>query len=309
MSQVTTDRLIGVSFTQRMAKIKVSDQLLKFGTLALLLTGLGILLLIPVFIAREALPLLLQGNIFPFLMFDSWAPLLKPPTLGIVHAWISTVLVVALALAFAIPIGFGIGIFLSEVAPPLIKALLQPCLELLAGIPSVVYGFFGYMTICVWLERIFDLATGESILAAGLILAIMVLPFIAVTSAEAFRMVRRDLVEVAYSLGVSRFYTVRKIIIPEAAPGMFAAVALGLARAIGETFAVLMIAGNSTAIPTSLLARGQPLTALLATEMGEAEIGSAKYQALFAAGLILVAVVCVVNLLVWKLKGKLLHEG
>ena len=217
-------------------------------------------------------------------------------------------MITVISLCLAVPLGFVIGVFLSEIAPAAVKSILQPCLDLLVGIPSVVYGFFGYMTILPWLEKRFDMATGECILAAGLILSIMVLPFIASFSAEAFQSVPSEMKEAAMSQGVTRFYTIHTIIVPHAASGMFAAVSLGFARAIGETLAVLMLAGNSVAIPTSILNRGQPLTALIATEVGETGVGSAKYHALFGAGLVLLLVVFLINMGVWALKGRFLHN-
>ena len=153
------------------------------------------------------------------------------------------------------------------------------------------------------------MATGESVLVAGLILAVMVLPFIASTSAEAFRAVPGELREAALAQGVTRWYAIRRVVLAQAAPGMFAAATLGLARAIGETLAVLMLAGNSVAVPTSVLDRGQTLTALIATELGEAGVGSPKYHALFGAGLFLVVVVVVINAVIWYWKLRLIHRG
>ena len=219
------------------------------------------------------------------LIADPWEPLSQPARLGVRHAWLSTLAVTSIALAAGAPLGFGIGMFIAEIAPSAIKKILQPCLELLAGIPSVVYGFFGYVTLVPWFESTFEMATGESLLAAGLILTVMILPFIASTSAEALGAVAGDVKESALALGVNRCCVTLQVLVRQAAPGMFAAVALGLARALGETLAVLMLAGNSVAVPGSFLDRGQPITALIITELGEAGIGSAKQSALFASAL------------------------
>jgi phosphate transport system permease protein len=170
-----------------------------------------------------------------------------------------------------------------------------------------VYGFFGYVTLIPWFERTFEMPTGESLLAAGLILAVMILPFIASTSAEALRAVPHDVKEAALALGVNRWYLTRRVLVRHAASGMFAAVALGLARAFGETLAVLMLAGNSLAVPGSLLDRGQPITALIITELGEAGVGSPKQHALFAAALVLMVVVVAINALIGSLKQRLVH--
>jgi phosphate ABC transporter permease protein PstC len=256
----------------------------------------------------ESSPVFLDGSrVWTLLIADPWEPLSHPARFGVRHAWLSTLIVTSIAVLLAAPVGFGIGLFMTEVAPSLIKRLLQPCLELLAGIPSVVYGFFGYVTLIPWCEATFNMGTGESLLAAGFILAIMILPFIASTSAEAFHAVPYDLKEAALALGINRWCMVHRILIRYAASSMFAAVALGLARALGETLAVLMLAGNSVAVPGSLLDRGQPITALIVTELGEAGVGSTKQQALFAAALVLMAVVIAINAAIGILKQRLIR--
>jgi phosphate transport system permease protein len=289
----------GESFEETVARLSFS---------ILLFTGIAALLLALLMVAREAYPALFTGGgVWGLLIADPWEPLSQPARLGVRHAWLSTLAVTSVALAVAVPLGFGIGIFIAEIAPLAIKKMLQPCLELLAGIPSVVYGFFGYVTLIPWFENRFEMATGESLLAAGLILALMVLPFIASTSAEALGAVPADVKEAALSLGVNRCCMTCRVLVRYAAPGMFAAVALGLARALGETLAVLMLAGNSVAVPSSLLDRGQPITALIITELGEAGIGSPKQHALFAAALVLMAVIVGINALIGWLKGRMLH--
>jgi phosphate ABC transporter permease protein PstC len=263
-------------------------------------------------ICREAWPAVSSpSSVWSLLAGEDWAPLMRPPHLGIRHAIVSTVMVTGMSLLLAVPLGFAIGLFVSELAPTWIRNLLQPCFELLAGIPSVVYGFFGYVTLVAWFERYGGMATGESLLVASLVLAVMVLPFIASVSGEAFAAVPKPLREAAYSTGATRWHVARRILFRAAMPGLFAAVALGLARAIGETLAVLLLAGNSTALPTSFFDRGQPLTALIATELPEAGVGSQKYHALYAAGLVLLLLTSAINLFVWKLKGRIFarHGG
>ncbi|HYA27717.1 MAG TPA: phosphate ABC transporter permease subunit PstC [Acidobacteriota bacterium] len=284
------------------------ETLARLAFFLLLITGIAMLLLALAMVAREAYPTLFApGGLWGLLIADAWEPLSQPARLGVRHAWLSTLAATSVALAFAVPVGFGIGIFIAEIAPSIVKKMLQPCLELLAGIPSVVYGFFGYVTLVPWFESRFEMATGESLFAAGLILAVMILPFVASTSAEALGAVPGDIKEAALSLGVNRCSMTFRVLVRHAAPGMFAAVALGLARALGETLAVLMLAGNSVAVPSSLLDRGQPITALIITELGEAGIGSPKQQALFAAALVLMVVIVVVNGVIAWLKRRMLH--
>jgi phosphate ABC transporter permease protein PstC len=294
------------SFTAR--GLSLDEGVARLFFLLLLVAGIVPLLLALLMVAREAYPALASPKgLWGLLFTDPWEPLSQPARLGVRHAWLSTLAVTSIALALAVPLGFGIGVFIAEIAPAKTKKMLQPCLELLAGIPSVVYGFFGYVTLVTWFESTFEMATGESLLAAGLILAVMVLPFVASTSAEALGAVPAELKEAALSLGVNRSCVTFRVLIRHAALGLFAAVALGLARALGETLAVLMLAGNSLAVPGSLLDRGQPITALIITEIGEAGIGSPKQHALFAAALVLMAVIIVVNAMIGGLKRRVLH--
>ncbi len=273
-------------------------------TLFLLILGESTLLLILAFVAAEALPAFRGRSVLDFLWREAWAPGIDPPALGVVHAWISTLAVTAVALALAVPLGLGIGVFAAEVAPPLARRVLQPCLELLAGIPSVVYGFFGAATLVKSFERWFELPAGECLLVAGLVLGLMTLPFVASSAAEALRTVPFELRESVAALGVTRAHALRRVLLPAARPGLAAAVTLGLARAIGETLAVLMLAGNSAAVPHSLLERGQPLTALIATELGGSAAGSPAYHALFAAGFLLLAVTALLHVGIGLLKSK-----
>ena len=278
----------------------------------LLVVGQIGLVLILIFMVRESWPAFRgtdASDLMGFLFRESWSPLEDPPRLGLFHAWVSTLMISGLSLVIAVPLGFGIACFLSDVAPRPVQAILQPCLELLAGIPSVVYGFFGYVTVVKFCAWRFGLPTGESVLAAGVILAVMSLPFIAGTAAEAFRAVPHEQRESALALGVTRWHMIRRVVVPCALPGLFAAVALGLARSVGETLAVLILSGNSVAPPKGLLSRAQPITALIATELGEAEVHSLKYHRLFASGLLLLVVVMSLNLLIWALKRRLIRNG
>jgi phosphate transport system permease protein len=275
------------------------------------LLGAATLLFIVLFVMAEASPVLQHdGGLGGFLFGLPWEPFADPPSYGILHAWLSTLLVTGIALALAVPVALGVAVFAAEIAPSTMRTLLQPFLELLAGIPSVVYGFFGYVTLVPWFETRFGMVTGESVLVAALILAVMVLPYVASTAAEAFRRVPGGLRDSAYAMGVTRWHVISRVVMRHALPGIFAAIVLGLARAIGEALAVLMLAGNSTAVPESVLDRGQPITALLLTELGEAGVDSEKYHALFAAGVTLILITVFINLIVWRLKRGMLprHE-
>lgn len=283
------------------ARAALPDTLLRYGTLAALAGAVLILALVVGFIVWESrLPPATDITLAGFLFFERWDPSGQPPLLGIGHAWMATLLVVGLAVALAAPLAIFIGIFLAEIAPPAARAVAEPALQLLAGIPAVVYGFVGYATLVplmgLWLP------TGETLLCAAIVLALMVLPFIAATAAESFSLVSNDLRYGGLALGASRWYTFRRITLRKAAPGVLAGIILGMGRGLGETLAVLMLSGNSPAFPDSLVSRGQPLTALIATDLGESAIHSDRYYALFSAGLILMLTVIAINLFVMRLK-------
>lgn len=286
--------------------VSKTDLVLKFTCLICLIIGIFLLFLMIFFIFKESsLGINFHPDIFKFLFSENWSPSSSPPLYGIRHAILSTIFISGISILIAVPIGLGIGLFLSETAPKYIQSIIQPALELLAGIPAVVFGFFGYVLLVKNFEIFFNMPSGECILVAGIVLAMMVLPFVASTSTEAFRNVPNEYREAALSLGVSKSYMIFKILFKKAFPGIFAAIALGLARALGETLAVLMLAGNSTEIPKSLLDRAQPITALIATELGETTLYSEKYFSIYTSGLILMVVVIFINISIWSLKKRL----
>jgi phosphate ABC transporter permease protein PstC len=275
----------------------------------MLVLGESVLLLILVFLLKESAPALSHRHWADFLWRKEWIPLAPVPQFGIAHAWVSTLIVTVIALVLAVPLGIGIGLFTSEVAPPPMRMVLRPSVELLAGIPSVVYGFFGTITLVRGFEHWFSMAAGECLLVAGIVLGIMSLPFVAATCAESLRVLPAELRAASASLGVTRWHGIRRILIPAALPGFFAAATLGSARAIGETMAVLMLVGNSVGMPQHLLDRGQPLTALIATDLGGAARGSEHYLSIFAAALVLFTITVVLHLAIGWLKRRLIRHG
>jgi len=282
----------------------VIDSLLKQASVLALAAAVALLALVVGYIASESrLPPGEGTTLAGFLLFDRWDPTGRPPLLGIGHAWVATLLVVGMAVALATPLALAIGVFLSEVAPPAARTVAEPTLQLLAGVPAVVYGFVGYATLVPLMER--WLPTGETLICAAVILALMVLPYIAATAAESFALVGRELRQAGLALGVSRWYAFSRITLRKAAPGVLAGVILGMGRGLGETLAVLMLSGNSPVFPDGLTSRGQPLTALIATDLGESAIQSDRYHALFSAGLLLMVSVIAINILVMQLKKRI----
>lgn len=266
-----------------------------------------LLLAMLLFILRESGPVWSQVGILNFLTGTTWQPVANPPKLGILSIIVSTLWVAGGSLLIATPLGFGCAIFLAEFAPRPLANILRPVLIMLTGIPSVVYGFLGAVVLIKFFEVKFDLASGESLFAASLILTIMVLPFIVANSEAALRAVPSEYRQAGIALGVSKPYIVFNILIPIAKRGMIGSLILAFGRAMGETMAVLMLAGNTLKFPYSWFSKGEPLPALIALELGSATPGTTHYQALFAAGLVLVIMVLAVNLginmLIRQIKG------
>jgi phosphate transport system permease protein len=236
---------------------------------------------------REGLPLFGKVSVKNFLFGTEWYPTYDPPSFGIFPLIIGSLTVTLLATVIAVPLGVLTAIYISEIAPQAIKEIVKSVIELLAGLPSVVLGFFGMVIVAPWLQDTFDLPTGLNIINAAVILAIMAIPTISSISEDALYAVPREFKEASYALGATKFETIVKVIIPAAMSGISTAVMLGMARAIGETMVVLMVAGGAAAIPESIFDPVRPMPASIAAEMGEAPFRSAHYQSLFAIGIVL----------------------
>jgi len=202
------------------------------------------------------------------------------------------------ALIIAIPLSLGSAIYISEVISPRIKEILKPIIELLAGIPSVVYGFFGIVFLAPLVQKMFNLPTGLTFLTASIILGIMIVPTITSLTEDAISAVPREIKEASFALGATKWETITRVVVPGASSGIITAILLGMGRAMGETMTVLMVAGGATMIPKSIFQPVRPMTATIAAEMGEAPMGSPHYHALFAIALALFLLVLIFNLLV-----------
>ncbi len=255
-----------------------------------------ILIFLLLFIFRESLPVWEIVGPFSFFTGKTWSPVTEPAYLGIASMVASTLWVAFGALLIAVPLGFSCAIFLAEFAPGPLAGVLRPVLNILTGIPSVVYGFLGAAIIVKFFENAFNLASGESLFCASMILSLMVIPYIIANSETAIRSVPDEYRLAGQALGVSSPYTTIKIILPIARKGMLGSVVLAFGRAAGETMAVLMIAGNVLKFPDSWFSMGEPLPALIALELGSASPNSLHYQGLFAAGLVLIIFVTIINL-------------
>jgi phosphate transport system permease protein len=267
-----------------------ADRALSFSLLAVSLAAASVLGLIVAFIARETWPALTGPGLVRFATDPSWHPL--EDRFGMLPMLWATLASTLLAMLMAAPLGIGAAVFSRYVAPAMIARPFRAMLTLLAGIPSVVFGFWGLTVLVPLVASVAP--PGASLLTASVVLAIMILPTVALLSDAAFASLPSEYSLGASALGLGRAMTVLRVLLPAARQGIFAAVILAAARALGETMAVLMVSGNVAETPTSLFAPIRTLTANIALEMAYAS--SFHRSTLFVSGLVLAAVVAV---LVW----------
>ncbi len=280
------------------------DRPVFFGVSSISLVALGLILF---FIFREAAPVLGEIGLANFFS-ARWSPTGSPPSYGALPMLTGSAMVTLAALLVSIPLGFGAAAFIAEVAPRWMKDVAKSVLELLAGVPSVVYGFFGLMIVAPALQAGLGLATGRTALTAAVILGIMALPTIASLAEDALTAVPDSYREASMALGATRWQTIRDVTFPAAFSGLIGASILGMGRAVGETMAVLMVAGNAPQITASLLKPVRTLTGTIALEMAETPFGSSHYHALFGLGVILLVIALITNGLAEWFRGRLARK-
>jgi len=258
------------------------------------------------FIPEEYLPKgvegvkILDGNTVnpeDFFLGQEWIPTSTPaPQFGVLPLILGTLWVSLIAILIATPLGMGVAIYLSELAQSRVRDILKPTVELLAGIPSVVYGFFGLVVLVPMVQKTFGLSVGETAFTGSVILAIMALPTIITVAEDAMRSTPRAMREASLALGATHWQTIYKVVIPYAISGISAAVVLGIGRAIGETMVALMVTGNAAIIPKTLFTPVRTIPATIAAELGEAPHGGVHYQALFVLGCVLFLITLVISI-------------
>lgn len=240
-----------------------------------------------------------------FFAGKEWMPTAQPaPLFGFLPIFLGTLWVSFGAILLALPLGLAVAIFLSELSNKTMYKILKPTIELLSGIPSVVYGFFGLVVIVPLVQKIFNLDVGETALAGSIVLAIMALPTIITISEDAIRSCPRSMKEASLALGANKWQTIKKVVLPYSLSGITAAIVLGIGRAVGETMAVLMVTGNSAVMPHTFLAPIRTIPATIAAELGEVPSGGAHYEALFLLGCVLFIITLIINLVVDYITNK-----
>ncbi len=253
----------------------------------------------------ESIPFFQQVPLWNFLTDTQWTPVFGNPQFGIMTLVSATLTVAFIALAVAIPAGLGLAIYLSEYATPATRETVKPILEMLEGVPTVVYGFFALLFLTPLLQKFIPGLSGFNLLAPGLVMGIMILPYTASVSEDAMRSVPMSLREAGYALGYSRFRVATRIVIPAAFSGITAAFILGMSRAVGETMVVAIAAGQNPNLNFNPLEGAATITAyIVQMAMGDLPHGSIGYQAVFAAGLALFLITLTFNLIGFFLRRR-----
>lgn len=262
------------------------------------IAAIVLVILIFAFLLRNALPIFSVRTLGELLAGDRWSPTAGDGKFGMLPLLLGSAYVTVGALVIAVPLGLACAVFIAETAPARVKEILKPAVEMLAAIPSVVYGFLGLLVIGPWMARTFDLPIGQFAALGSLLLAVMAIPTIVSVAEDAIHNVPRSVRDSSLALGATRWQTITRAILPSARSGIAAAILLGMGRAIGETMVVLMVTGNAAVIPQGLEGFLRPvrtMTATIAAEMGETAVDTPHYHALFAIGLILFVITFVTN--------------
>ena len=261
-------------------------------------SAIVLVLAIFIFVAKEGLGFAFTTlDIKEFLTSPAWRPTAEEPTYGILALIAGTASVTGLAMLIAVPFSLGAAVYIGEFATGKKREVLKVLVELLAAIPSVVWGFIGLSIMNPLIIELFDVPVGLNVLNAGVILGLMAAPIMTTIAEDALKAVPDSYREAAEALGATRWQVIFKVVIPSAKNGLVAAILLGVGRGFGETMAVLMATGHSVNMPTSVFDSVRAMTATIAAELGETAQGSDHYQVLFTIGIFLFMVTFVINML------------
>ena len=258
------------------------------------LITVGCVLLITVYLVISGIPAIREIGLAEFLFGDTWASTAKEPEYGILPFILTSIYGTAGAILIGVPIGFMTAVYLSKAAHPRVRAVIEAAVNLLAGIPSVVYGLVGMLVLVPGIRTLFDVPDGASLLAAIIVLAVMILPSIIKVTITALAAVPKEYEDASLALGATPTETFFRVSVPAAKSGIAAAVVLGVGRAIGEAMAVMMVAGNVANMP-SLFQSVRFLTTAVASEMAYSSPGSLQRQALFSIALVLFLFIMLIN--------------
>lgn len=284
----------------------IKDSFFKIIVKLISIISFFILFFVIIFIIKEALPLFQNLTIKEFIMGDRWRPISAKPGMGIFNIIVGTIYVGIVGVVIVLPFGIGVSIFLSCITSLKIRKFFKSAIDLLAGIPSVIYGFMGLIIVVKIFEN-FGRSSGESVLAGGIVLAIMLLPFMVSVLEETMTKLINKYEKESISLGVSKQYLVSELVLPLSIKSLVVALVLSFARALGETMAVMMVIGNAPIFP-KLLGKTQTISSLIALEMGMVEVGSLHYSALFASAVVLMLILIIINIIIDYFRYKFIGD-
>ena len=241
-------------------------------------------------IVKESIPAFEEAGVGNIVLGRDWLP---PALYGVFTMIVASIVSTFGAVVVGVPVGILTAIFIAEIAPKRLADIIRPAVELLAGIPSVVYGFFGLVIIVPLIQNVFNVPAGNTILAGIIVLGVMILPTVITVSETSIRAVPRSYKEGSLALGASRIFTIFKLLVPAARSGIMTGVILGIGRALGETMAIIMVMGNAPAMPEGILDSARTLTANIAIEMSYAS--GVHANALYATGVVLLVFIMVLN--------------
>lgn len=284
---------------------KIKEQLiegsLRMSAWVTVAVTLGIILVLSV----EAVNFFREVSVVDFFTDTQWTPLFTEKHFGILPLLSGTLLTSFIAIAFAVPVGLSISIYISEYAPRSFRKTVKPALELLAAVPSVVYGFFALTVVTPFLQSFIPGLSGFNSLSAGLVMGIMIIPFISSLSEDALHAVPQSLREAAYGMGSTRLQNAFRVMVPAASSGIIVSIILAISRAIGETMIVAIAAGQQPRLTFDPTVPVETITAyIVQVSLGDVQHGSLEYRTIFAAGITLFAFTFILNTISYRIRKK-----
>lgn len=280
----------------------MKNKVFKYTVYIFTLFTILLLLTLIVFLYNQSLPFFLKNNFLKFIFGRVWDATEVSGSFGIFNILLASVFISILACIISLPIAIGTAIFISFYTKKS-RVILIWLINILAGIPSIIYGFFGMIIIVKNIERIFKISAGESVLAGSIILSIMILPYFVSNLIETIELIKKKYQRDSDALGISKEYFIRKVVLKKLNFSILTGFMISFSRAIGETMAVMMVIGNAPIFP-KLLSKAQTIPSLIALEIGMSEVYSEHYYALFASGFILLILVLIINILLFIINRK-----
>ena len=286
-------------------KEKIIEIILRATALITILTTIGIIWVL----LSESLEFFKEVSIIDFVTDTQWTPLFANKHFGILPLISGTLLTTIIAISVSLPIGLTIAIYLSEYAPKKLKKIIKPLLEILAAVPTVVYGFFALMVVTPFLQKLIPEMAGFNSLSAGIVMGIMIIPFISSLSEDALSAVPKSLRESSYALGATKLQTSFKVMVPAASSGIIVSVILAFSRAIGETMIVAIAAGQQPRLTFNPLVPVETITAyIVQVSLGDVQHDSLEYRTIFAAGITLFVFTFILNNISFWIRKKFREE-